>query len=350
MPGAHALDSHAAARARTAARAAFALAILLLTAACSSSSDGTPAPASSGDGGDGGVDGAPSLLPQTCVRGTKRAERPATCNGAAALCTRTYDRVTVPMTHNAMSNADDAWGTPNQTHGIARQLEDGVRGMMLDLHYYDTETNENVVGHTEGKSAVDQVYLCHGPCALGHLRLLDGLCTITRFLDEHPGEVFSIIFENDVSDADTDAVVRAAGFGDYVYTHPKGGSWPTLRELIDTDRRLVLYLEQNGGSPAYLHRAYADEMWDTPYSFAKKEDFTCALGRGAATSSLFLVNHFLGNGFADIALARDANSPQVLGDRLTKCTGEAKRPPTFVSVDFYDVGDLFGAVRTANGL
>ena len=323
------------------------LALGVLLTACSSSSSSSPTAA---DDAGGPSDAGPSLLAQTCERGAKKTEKPATCNGAAELCARTYDRVTVPMTHNAMSNADAAWATPNQTHGIPRQLDDGVRGMMLDLHYYDAETNENVIGHTEGRSAVDQVYLCHGPCALGHLRLLDGLCTITKFLDDHPGEVFSIIFENDVTDADTDAVIRAAGFGERVYTHPKGAPWPTLRELIDADQRIVLYLEQNGGTPAYLHRAYADEMWDTPYSFAKKEDFTCALGRGSATNALFLVNHFLGNGFADIALARDANSPQVLGDRITKCTTEAKRSPTFVSVDFYDVGDLFGRVRAANGL
>lgn len=322
-----------------------ALTLGALAAACSSSSPSAPASTD-----DGGLEAAPSALPQTCLRGAKRTERPSTCNGAAEICSRTYDRVTVPMTHNAMSNSDEGWSGPDQTHGIARQLADGVRGMMLDLHYYDAETNENAAGHIDGKTEVDQVYLCHGPCALGHLRLLDGLCTITKFLDDNPGEVFSIIFQNEIADADTDAVIRASGFADYVYTHPKGAPWPTLREMIDSGKRLVLFLEQGGGTPPYLHRAYVDEMWDTPYSFAKKEDFTCALGRGVATNPLFLVNNFLGKGFADIALARDANSAKVLGDRIAQCTTEAKRPPTFVSVDFYDVGDLFGAVRRSNGL
>lgn len=100
-------------------------------------------------------------------------------------------------------------------------------------------------------------------------------------------------------------MVRASGLADYAYTHPKGAPWPTLRELVDTDRRVVLFEENEGGTPAYLHRAYADEMWDTPYSFKTQADFTCA---------------------------------------------EAGRAPTFVSVDFYDVGDLFGVVRKANGL
>jgi hypothetical protein len=303
------------------------------------------------DAADAGSSGAtPSSLPQTCVRGARKTDVPTTCNGDAALCPRTYDRVTVPMTHNAMSNVAESWSPPNQSHGIARQLADGVRGMMLDLHYYDVEANENTAGRIEGRTAVDQVYLCHGPCALGRLRLLDGLCTITKFLDDNPGEIFSIVFENDVTDGDTDEVLRASGFGDYVYTHPKGAPWPTLREMIDTNKRLVLFVENNGGTPAYLHRAYTDEMWDTPYAFQKKEDFNCSVLRGQKSNALFLVNHWLGRPFADIALAREVNTTAVLGDRVAKCTAEAGRVPTFVSVDFYDVGDLLGVVRKTNGI
>lgn len=325
-------------------RAAIAVAIALLTA-CSSGEPATSSP-------DGGVVAPPpmSALAQTCARGPRSTAPVTACNGAPELCMRTYDRVVVPMTHNAMSNADDGWSPPNQTHGIARQLDDGVRGMMLDLHYFDAEANENVVSRIDGRSAVDQVYLCHGPCALGKTRLLDGLCTITKFLDDHPGEIFSIIFENDVSDADTDAVLRASGLAEYAFTHAKGAPWPTLRELVDTGKRVVVFLEKDGGTPGYLHRAYADEMWDTPYAFEKKEDFTCALGRGQKSNALFLVNHWLSRPFADVAFAREVNTTAVLGGRVSQCTTEAGRSPTFVSVDFYDEGDLFGVVRKANGL
>jgi hypothetical protein len=327
---------------------AIALSACGLGAFTACSSDGSSTGDSPADGGASTV--APSALPQTCARGPRNTTVPATCNGAAELCTRTYDRVVVPMTHNAMSNADEHWTPPNQTHGVARQLADGVRGMMLDLHDYDADAEANSVARIDGKSAVDQVYLCHGPCALGRTRLLDGLCTITKFLDENPGEVFSIVFENDVADADTDEVLRASGLADYAYAHAKGAAWPTLRELVDSGKRLVVFLEQNGGMPAYLHRGYTDEMWDTPYSFMNQADFTCALGRGAKSNALFLVNHWLGRPLADIALAREVNTTAVLGDRVAKCTTEAGRVPTFVSVDFYDVGDLFGVVRKANGL
>src|SRR5687767_15168907 len=57
----------------------------------------------------------------------------AACNGAAALCERRYDQVAYVTTHNAMSSQEDGFFGPNQFFGVARQLDDGVRGLMLDV-------------------------------------------------------------------------------------------------------------------------------------------------------------------------------------------------------------------------
>jgi hypothetical protein len=282
-----------------------------------------------------------------CVRGARETKIPAACNGDEALCGKRFDRVVFPMTHNAMSNADEKWVLPNQTHGIARQLADGIRGMMLDTHYLDVERGRSARERSPDLPAVEQAYLCHGECAFGRTRLLEGLCAITNFLDAHPGEVFSIIFENGITDADTDAVMKASGLTDYVYTHTAGAPWPTLSEMIASGKRVVVFTENEGGDPPYLHPAWS-RIWDTPYSFEKQSDFTCALNRGDKSNPLFLINHWLGRPGADVALAREVNVSAVLGARVDECTSSAGRPPTFVGVDFYEVGDLFSVVKAAN--
>ncbi len=253
------------------------------------------------------------------------------------------------MTHNAMSAQSEGWAAANQTHGIAKQLEDGVRGMMLDLHYRDPETNRNVPERIETATVIDQVALCHASCLLGHRRLLEGLCDITAFLDANAGEVLTIIFETNVADADLDEVLRASGIAERAFVHAPGAPWPTLQELIDTDKRVVIFVEKGGGTPPYLHPAFTGNVWDTPYSFEKKEDFSCRLNRGKAGDPLFLVNHWIGP-VPKIDFARDVNGEAVLGARVEECTKEAGRAPTFVGVDFYEVGDLFSVVKKANGL
>ncbi len=283
-----------------------------------------------------------------CARGSKVDVIPTTCNGAAALCDRGYDHVTTAMTHNAMSNADDHWAAPNQGHGLARQLQDGIRGMMLDVHYYDPESG-STDARRDDLAPLDQVYLCHGVCSLGRRPLAEGLCDVAQFLDQNRGEVLSIIFESYVTSADLAAVVTASGLTDYVTTHVRGTPWPTLRELISKNQRLVVFTEDGDDSPAWNHSAWKN-IQDTPYSFTAAADFTCKQNRGAKTNPLFLVNHWLGNPLSDIKYAREVNVKGVLLGRVQQCTKEVGMAPTFIGVDFYDVGDLFEVVRITNGL
>lgn len=290
--------------------------------------------------------GPPAL--RACVRGSKATAIPDACNGASALCDRTFDRVAFPMTHNAMSNADEGWAAPNQNHGIARQLADGVRGLMLDTHYYDADYGRTADGPLEGVPAIDQAYLCHGTCELGKRRLLDGLCDVVDFLDRNRGEVVSIIFESNVSPSHTAEVMKAAGLVDYVYAWP-GAAWPTLREMIANDTRLVVFTESDGGDPAWYHPAWS-VIRDTPYSFSKASDFSCALNRGSAESPLFLLNHWILDPIANPKRAIEVNAKDVLLGRAEECAEAFGRKPTFVGVDFYDLGDLFEVVRTLNGL
>jgi hypothetical protein len=314
------------------------LALATLLSGCASSAPGAT-------NTDAGADAA-SPLP-ACARAAKASAVPSTCNGFAELCDRRFDQVAFPMTHNAMSNADERWAAPNQRHGIARQLADGVRGLMLDTHYYDVEAGQTLDAPLPGVSPLVQAYLCHGVCQLGRRPLLEGLCDVTSFLDRNRGEVVSIIFESYVTPADTAAVLAAAGLDEYVYTH--AGAWPTLREMIAKNQRLVVFTESDGGTPAWYHPAWK-LIEDTPYSFAKATDFTCSAHRGSRDSPLFLLNHWVGAPLPSEKGAAEVNASGVLLARAQKCQTERGKLPNFVGVDFYDVGDLFAVVRALNGL
>ena len=58
------------------------------------------------------------------------------CNGHKALCDRRLDEVAFPGTHNSMSNAEIRdWMFPHHQRAIPRQLRDGVRALLIDVHY-----------------------------------------------------------------------------------------------------------------------------------------------------------------------------------------------------------------------
>ena len=56
------------------------------------------------------------------------------CNGSKSLCSRHFNHVVIPATHNSMSAQSLGWILPNQPVPIATQLKDGVRGLLLDTH------------------------------------------------------------------------------------------------------------------------------------------------------------------------------------------------------------------------
>lgn len=260
------------------------------------------------------------------------AKSPMLCNGSAELCDRRFDEVVYPSTHNSMSNADDGWGIPNQTHNMQAQLDDGIRGMLIDSH---TDNGAN--------------YLCHTLCSLGKILLVDAFTMFANFLREHPHEVLTFIIEDYVTPEETVAAFEETGLSDFVYTHDPTRDWPTLREMIDANTRLLVTVE-NAGPPPDWYQHFWDLGWDTPYTFTSVQDFSCNLNRGDRSHDLFLLNHWIENPLADPNLSAIANDHDVLLGRARQCQSESGKLPNLVAVNHYSIGDLFGVVRELNGL
>ena len=68
--------------------------------------------------------------------GSGRHDGPVRCNGATGLCDRRLDQVVFPATHNSYAAADQpGWHFAPQQHGIGRQLDDGIRALLVDIHF-----------------------------------------------------------------------------------------------------------------------------------------------------------------------------------------------------------------------
>jgi hypothetical protein len=306
-------------RATTAVRGSAALA---LTALLACGDDATTA--TSGVGGAGGAGGSAPACEGP-------APNPAACNGDPALCARRFDEVAYATTHNAMSNAADGWGAPNQEHGIERQLADGVRGFMLDVHDFDGAPT-----------------LCHGPCQLGQRPLVDGLRAIDRFLACNPREVVTLILESYVPAAAIAQAFDDSGLAARTRAQPLGEPWPTLASMIDADERVVVLTDApEPDAPAwYLDQfAYA---WQNPYAATSPDELSCAVDRGSSDNALFVLNHFLTNPVAMQKLAEQVNFDPFFVDRVRACEAESGRLANFITVDFYATGDLLDVVRALN--
>ena len=305
------------------------------------------------------------IVPLLILNVPGRSPEPA-CNGHVELCDRPYDEVTFVATHNSMATSFNGWLLPASDVSMRQQLNDGVRALLIDTHYWQ---DADVVAKRlqEGESFSPEVvalligllsrfgpapsgtYLCHVTCWVGAVPLADALTEVRLFLEENRNDVVTLIIEDAVSAADTEIAFDQAGLTPFLFVHEPGEPWPTLGEMIGSRRRLVVMAEQGSPPPAWYGNAW-DVMQETPFDPRDISELSCAEGRGSSENSLFLMNHWINLTPPDRVDAAMMNSREFIVSRARQCERERGLRPNFVAVNFHRQGDVFGAIDALNAL
>ncbi|MFE6981952.1 PI-PLC domain-containing protein [Streptomyces griseus] len=290
---------------------------------------------------------------------------PRQCLGSSRLCELRYDEAVYLTSHNAMSTTADRFIGPLQDPDITTQLNTGVRALQLDT--YRWESPQDIAERLDSpeftpeqrrliSGAIDKVnppreglWLCHGVCRAGAIELVPALEDIGDWLRAHPTEIVTLIVQDDISPEDTEKAFRAAGLDDLLHTPAADpdAPWPTLGEMIDSGRRLVVFAEKADG-PAPWYRNFYRYGMETPFAFRNPSEMTCAPHRGGTGKQLFLLNHFITNAGGSRLDAGRVNARDWVLERTRACEAERGSPVTFIAVDYTTVGDALGAVNELN--
>ena len=259
----------------------------------------------------------------------------AQCNGSLNLCSKQYNEVAYLTTHNAFNSDEDGLSFPNQTYNIASQLNDGVRGLMIDVYdHFGTPT------------------AYHSTFLLGTIPLSDIFNDIKTFLDNNSNEIVTIILECYVTANDIEDEINQSGLSNYLYTH--NSTWPTLQSMIDNDNRLVIFSDVDDASSSQNWYHYVwDHAVETHYSAGTINDFTCDFNRGDPLNDLFIFNHFVTDATLGYGLyneSNDVNANPFFITRAQNCQNQTNKFPNFVTVDYYELGDGLAVVDELNNL
>jgi hypothetical protein len=92
-----------------------------------------------------------------------------------------------------------------------------------------------------------------------------------------------------------------------------------------------------------------EHAWETHYAATTPADFSCDPNRGDTANALFIFNNFLTAPFATEASAELVNPNPFLIDRARGCETESGDFPNFITVDFYEIGDVLAVTDALNG-
>ncbi len=313
-----------------------------------------------------------------------RADTTPTCNGYPQLCDRRLDEVVFAGTHNSMSAADShGWLIANQDRDLAEQLNDGIRLFKISTHYATQDAGGAV--HTDiaaegvrlnrvaskldprARPALQRlsaglgagslagrkrdIWLCHTLCELGATRMVDFLGEIRMFLARKPDNVVILFDEDYVSERDLrSAFVRARLFNRLAVLN-RNEPLPTLGDLIRSHHNVIVFTQkETSGHYPWNQEAFTTWIQDTPLGATKPAQFTCDRSRGAPGNPLLMMNNW-----ADIFPPRPRPNvplqqrPFILA-RAQQCLQERGRLPNLILTDYYNRGDVIGAVRELNGV
>lgn len=307
----------------------------------------------------------------------ERTADPDTCNGTRKLCDRLLNDVVFPGTHNSMSASDEpGWLVANQRHSIPQQLDDGIRFFMIDTHWgveasggrirtdlraegsdrnraagalgpEAVRTAERLAGRVgagdlEGER---EVYLCHTLCELGATRMSETLEQMRDWLDAHPRQLIVLSVEPSTPAWSVEREMKRARLIRRVATLREDRALPTLGQLLDRGKQIVVFGERDTGDVPWYLDAFS-WVQDTP--LGARSTTSCARSRGEPDSPFFLIYHWVDEFPPSASANGRVNSRTGILERVRRCRRVRGLLPGFVAVDHYELGDVVGAARVLN--
>ena len=286
------------------------------------------------------------------------------CNNSPLLCGRDYNKITHMGAHDSAflrDQSNDFSLSGNQFYNATTALSAGIRLLQAQVH--------SVNGTLE---------LCHTDCSLLDAGSLESFLTpIKSWMDANPNEVVTLLLVNSDNEPASSfgSVFESSGISKYGYT-PRSSTgpistWPTLQSLITAKTRLVTFIASITYDATYPYLlSEFDYIFETTFDVISLSGFNCSLQRPSTLSSsksaissgyVGLVNHFadtlVGFGITipdvdniTITNSPSTNTPGALGLNAQQCESEWGGKPTFILVDFWNVGPSIETADNINGI
>ncbi|MGQ8337136.1 LamG-like jellyroll fold domain-containing protein [Sunxiuqinia sp. A32] len=126
----------------------------------------------------------------------------------------------------------------------------------------------------------------------GSTPFIDELNKIKRNLENKPDKILTLFLDFNVNVNELWQLIDESGISPYLYEHNPKVGWPSLKEMVDTGKRLVIFgMQEHRNTPDWLHYIW-DHAVEPYYSIMEAPDFIGEFLKGDPKNSLLIYNDY----------------------------------------------------------
>lgn len=263
---------------------------------------------------------------------------------------RDYDQVCWLAAHNAFSSLKYRWIYHQQTITYDEMFEMGVRGFLIDVHWYDYGSE------CKGKKS-RELALMHSPSKFTNIvlqrqgpppKFSTFLEKLKEWLYTYPNEIITVFLESytgNEGEKEMENIFKEYEIWDNLYIHKLGKKWPTIGDLIEDDTRLVIFTN-NYQEPFNHNNQIVANHWD----YKQYPEGNMIIGNNNANNVIFQFNHFHPVSIDALRSYTKFNSYDNMINRANNSMNQTGKIPNFVCLDFVHKGDGMKIVNTFNNM
>ncbi len=220
-----------------------------------------------------------------------------------------------------ISNFSGVDANLNEPRTVQELLNENISGFRFYLEW-EKQQNQLMIKKSDGSS----------------LSFRKTMLEIKSYLDNNPEKVFTLFLDFGTNVNELSDVFQELGINRYIYTYDAQEGWPTLKNMIEDNRRLVVFsMQEHRNSPEWLHYIWNHAV-EPYFSIWEAPVFKGEFLKGDPKNSLLIYNDYNipRKSEASRSIKYDSNQNPYLIEHVKNTWTNTGKTPNFIMLDRYE--------------
>jgi two-component SAPR family response regulator len=237
---------------------------------------------------------------------------------------KTSDEITAMQydeTVFVISNFSGVDANLSEARSIQELLDENIGGFRFYLEW-EKQNSQLMIKRSEGNS----------------ISLKQSLEEIMAYLEKKPDKILTLFLDFGTNVNELYDIFQEAGISQYLFSYDPEDGWPTIKKMLDENKRLVVFsMQEHRNSPGWLNYIW-DHAVEPYFSLWEAPVFKGEFLKGDPKNSLLIYNdyNFPRKSEAAKNLKYDTNQNPYLIEHIKNTWSNTGKTPNFIFLDRYE--------------